>query len=297
MTSRPFRFGVVAAHARSGKEWMDKARRAEELGYSTFLVPDTLGQTLAPLPALAFAAAATTSIRVGSFVLANDFRHPVMVAREAAALDLLSGGRFELGLGAGRSNAGGDYRMLGIPFDPGSVRVERLAESVRIIRALLDGQRVTVTGPHYTVADVELFPRSTHQPPILLAARGQRLLSLAAREADIVSLAFQADESPAAVAEKVHYLREAAGERFEQLELGSNLVAAGQQMPNWLSSRLGLDSERLIQAGSLAVLMGTPDEMCEQLLDRKDTLGISYITLNDYLMEEFAPVLERLSGR
>src|SRR5689334_861147 len=186
----PFRFGVVAAQARSGDEWLAAARRAEALGYSTFLIPDTLGQTLAPLPALAAAAAATRTLRVGTFVLANDMRNPVLVAREAATIDFLSGGRLELGLGAGRPSAGDDNRKLGISFDSGGVRVERLAEALGIIKALLGGQRATAPGPHYAVADADVFPRPVQQPrpPILLAAGGRRLLALAAREADIVAL-------------------------------------------------------------------------------------------------------------
>src|SRR5262249_49174632 len=123
---RPFRFGVVAAQARSGEEWVAKARRAEALGYAAFLKPDTLSPTLRPLPALAAAAAATHSIRLGTYVLANDFRSPVLLARECAAIDFLSDGRFELGLGAGRPDSEHENRILGIPFASGGVRVERL---------------------------------------------------------------------------------------------------------------------------------------------------------------------------
>jgi len=127
MSKRPFRFGVVTGQSGSAEEWIAKARRAESLGFSTFLVPDTLGQTFAPLPALAVVAAATLSIRLGTYVLANDHRNPVLVARESATLDFLSGGRFELGMGAGRPGVEEDNRKLGIPFDSGGVRVERLA--------------------------------------------------------------------------------------------------------------------------------------------------------------------------
>src|SRR5690348_16311300 len=138
-TSHPFRFGVVAALARSGEEWIAKARGAESLGYATLVMPDGLRHSLAPLPALTAAAAATRSLRVGTYVIANDFRNPVMLAKEAATLDLLSGGRFELGMGAGRPTAAADNRMLGIPFDTGGVRLARLAESLAIVKALLAG--------------------------------------------------------------------------------------------------------------------------------------------------------------
>src|SRR5919197_91936 len=140
---RPFRFGVVAASARSGDEWASKARRAEALGYASLVVPDGLNYSLAPLPALAAAAAATRSLRVGTYVLANDFRNPVLLAKEVGTLDLLTGGRFELGLGAGRPAAAAENRMLGIAFDPGAVRVSRLAEALTILKALLAGQHVT----------------------------------------------------------------------------------------------------------------------------------------------------------
>jgi probable F420-dependent oxidoreductase len=297
-TQRLFRFGVVAGQARSGAEWADTARRAEALGYSTFLIPDTLGPTLAPLPALAAAAAATQTIRVGAFVLANDMRNPVLVARECATIDVLSGGRFELGLGAGRPTARDDYAKLGIPFGSGGARVERLAEALGIIKQLLCGQTVSAAGPHYTIAGADIFPRPIQQPrpPILVAAAGRRLLSLAAHEADIVALAIGPDEPLAAFEERVGWLRQEAGERFEQLELSLNLVAVGDRMPQWLA-RSGLDLSRLVASRSPAALMGTPDQMREQLLERREALGISYITIAAELMETLAPVVDRLAGR
>ncbi|MDQ6833624.1 MAG: LLM class flavin-dependent oxidoreductase, partial [Chloroflexota bacterium] len=149
ITHRPFRFGVVAAQERSGEEWSEKAHRVEALGYATLVIPDNIQHTLAPLPALAVAATATRTLRIGTYVLANDYRNPVMLAKEAATLDLRSGGRFELGIGAGRPTAATDNRMLGIPFDTSGVRLGRLAEALAIIEPLLAGQRASATGPHY----------------------------------------------------------------------------------------------------------------------------------------------------
>src|SRR5947208_437818 len=146
--TRPFRFGAVAAQAASADQWTALARRAEELGFSTFLIPDTLGPTLAPIPALTAAAVATRSIRIGSYVFANDLRNPVLLARECATLDFLSGGRFELGLGAGRPGAEGDNRKLGIPWESGGVRVARLAEALGIIKSLLSGLTLDVAGEY-----------------------------------------------------------------------------------------------------------------------------------------------------
>src|SRR6478752_8068615 len=143
MTARSFRFGVVAAQARSGKAWAELARRVESLGFSTFVMPDGVQHLLAPFPALAAAATATRDLRVGPYVVANDYRHPVMLAKEAATLDLLSDGRLELGIGAGRPDAARDLAMMGLPFDRGGVRVERLAEAIGIIKMLFAGAPVT----------------------------------------------------------------------------------------------------------------------------------------------------------
>ncbi|HEV8633855.1 MAG TPA: TIGR03621 family F420-dependent LLM class oxidoreductase [Chloroflexota bacterium] len=296
---RPFRFGVVAASARSGDEWASKARRAEALGYASLVVPDALRYSLAPLPALAAAAAATRSLRVGTYVLANDFRNPVLLAKEVATLDLLSGGRFELGLGAGRPAAAAENRMLGLAFDSGAVRVARLAESLAIIKPLLAGQGATASGAHYPVVDAEISPRPVQQPrpPILVAGSGRQLLALAAREADIVALGLPPDAPEATAAEKIGWLREAAGERFEQIELNINLMAVGQQVPRYVSAQLGLTAEALARKGAVAALTGTTDEMCRRLLERRETLGISYLMVSDELMEPLAPVVERLAGR
>src|SRR5438874_2498285 len=144
---KPFRFGVNLRVASSRREWHDKARKVEGLGFSSLLLPDHLTELIAPFPALVSAAEATTRLQLGTNVLNNDLRHPVLVAREAAAVDLLSGGRFELGLGAGSIKS--EYDEAGFSFDPGSVRVERLAEAVRIIRKLLEGDEVTFSGRQY----------------------------------------------------------------------------------------------------------------------------------------------------
>ena len=290
---QPFRFGIVAAFARSGDEWAARARRVESLGYATLVVPDNLRHTLAPLPALAVAAAATRDLRVGTYVLANDLRHPVLVAKDAASLDLLSGGRLELGIGAGRPSAAEDYRMLGLTFESGRVRMDRLAESLRVIKALLAGQPVPGS-------PAEVSPRPVQQPrpPILVAGSGPQMLALAAREADIVALGVAPTAPEPEVANKVRLVREAAGsrERFEQLELNVNLMAVGHQVPRFIASQMGLTAEGLARAGAVSALVGTPDEMCDTLQRRRDQLGISYILVADELMEALAPVVERLSS-
>jgi probable F420-dependent oxidoreductase len=184
--TRPFRFGVQHYPATSGEDWKEKARRAEALGYDTFVMPDHISQGgLAYAPALMAAADATTSLRIGTLVLNNDFRHPALVASEAATLDLLSDGRFELGIGAGWDPI--DYEVPGIEFDAPRDRVNRFAESVQIIKQLLAGETVSFTGRYYTVRNLQNAPSSVQRPhpPLLIGAAGPRMLAIAAREAGL----------------------------------------------------------------------------------------------------------------
>lgn len=290
---------MVAASARSGEEWAEKARRIESTGYATLLVPDGLRYTLAPLPALTAAAMATRTLRVGTYVIANDYRNPVQLAKDVATVDLLSGGRFELGIGAGRPDAAEDNRMLGIPFDSGAVRVERLAESIALLKALLSGETGTATGPRYAAANAQISPRPVQQPrpPILVAAGKRRLLELAAREADIIALGIPPTEPEAGVAERIAWIREAGGSRFDEMELNLNLMAVGQQVPRYVAMQMNLTAEGLARAGAAAALTGTTDEMVDTLQRRREKFGISYLAVSDELMEGLAPVVERLAGR
>jgi probable F420-dependent oxidoreductase len=182
---RPFRFGVVGEGIRSGRQLLERACRAEELGYATLLLRDhfvaePFGDQLAPMVALTAAAAATRTLRVGSLVLDNDYRHPVLLAKEAATLDLLSGGRFELGIGAGWLRE--EYRRAGMPFDAPGVRVGRFEESLRVLKGLLAGPAFTFAGAHYSVTGLEGFPRPVQRPrpPILVGAGSKRMLGIAA---------------------------------------------------------------------------------------------------------------------
>jgi probable F420-dependent oxidoreductase len=296
---RPFRFGIVAAAARSGEEWIARARRVESLGYATLVIPDNLRFTLAPLPALAIAAAATRSLRLGTYVLANDLRHPVMLAKDFATLDVLSGGRFELGIGAGRPDSAAENHMLGLPFDAGSARVSRLAESIAILKALLAGQHPGSDGDYYHSADAEISPLPAQQPgvPLLVAGSGRRMLELAAREADIIALGLPPDSTETTVAERLGWIREAAGDRFADIELNINLMAVGDQVPRWMAARMGVTARDLAERGSVAAVVGSVDQMCEQLVQRRDRLGLSYILVSDEFTDLFAPVVERLSGK
>ena len=309
---RPFRFGVSVHKTRSKEEWIAMARRAESLGYSTLLVPDHLGDQLAPIPALLAAAEATDKLRIGSLVFDNDFRHPVMLAKEAATLDLLSGGRFEFGMGAGWLRS--EYEQAGIPFDPAGVRVSKVEEALHIIKGLFADGPLTFSGTYYTVTDLEGHPKPVQQPhpPILVGGGGKRLLSIAAREATIVGFTplFRADgggtdltdATPGALNEKVGWVRQAAGDRFDSLEL--NILVAevvvtedraqvAQFIAAAMAPNMGATVEQVLQVPY--VLIGTVDQICEDLLARRDQYGISYVTVFEKNMEALAPVIARLA--
>ncbi len=310
MALRPFRFGVTAPTVRSGPAWAERVRQIEQLGYSTVHVPDHFRDQLAPVAALTAAAMATTRLRVGSLVFSNDFRHPVVLAKEAATLDVLSGGRFELGLGSGWLRE--EYDQAGIVFDAPGTRIERLAEAVAIVKGLLAGERVTLTGRHYAIAGLEGRPRPVQRPhpPILIGGGGQRTLSLAAREASIVGLVprarrdggglDRADLGEGALRQKIEWVRAAAGARFDSLELHALIqavvvsdqrVAAAEQ----LATRFGVARELVLETPY--VLIGTVEEICASLRDRRERYGISYLTVFDRDLEALAPVVERLAGR
>src|SRR5438270_1798283 len=232
---RPFRFGVICEQMQSAEEWVTKARQAEDYGYATFLIRDhfirePFGDQLAPLIALMAAANATSTLRVGSLVLDNDYRHPVMLAKEAATLDLLSGGRFELGIGAGWLRS--EYEQAGMVFEPAGVRVSHLEEAIQVLKGLFADQPLTFAGDHYTITNLSSFPKPVQRPhpPILVGAGSKRMLALAGREADIVGILPKAlpegaiseeitERLPATMAQKVEWVSQAAGERFHELEL------------------------------------------------------------------------------
>lgn len=311
---RAFRFGIAAHGNKSKAEWISIAQQAEALGYSTLLTPDHLGEQLAPIPALLAAAEATSTLRVGTLVFDNDFRHPVMLAKEAATLDVLSDGRLELGLGAGWMKP--EYDATGIPFERAGTRIEKLAESVQILKGLFADGPVSFAGQHYRLTDFEGFPKPVQRPhpPIHIGGGGQRLLSLAAKEADIIGFIPQArtdgkgqnlaDATPEALMQKISWVREAAGARFADLEL-SILVAqvittedreqAAQFIAQTLAAGYPVTTEMILQAPYL--LLGSEDQICEQLLTRRERFGLSYITLFEQSMEAMAPVVARLAGK
>ncbi|SDR82541.1 TIGR03621 family F420-dependent LLM class oxidoreductase [Actinopolymorpha singaporensis] len=294
MADRPFRFGIVAGLAAAGPTWAETARRAENLGYATLLVPDTLW-TLSPWVALGAAAAGTSTLRLGTFVLNAPLRTPAAVAHETMSLDLVSGGRFELGLGAGRHGAEAEAARLGLRWGTPGERVDQLAETIRTVKETLaksaaDAAAGQARGP---------VLRAVQQPgpPIMVAGAGRRLLTLAAREADIVALGVPPTGTEYDLATKVGELRDVAGDRFDRLEIAYNLAAVGDELPGWLAGQLGADPAELVRSGSAAILRGTSTEVADALRRRRDALGISYITVNGAFMDQLAPVVEALAGR
>lgn len=305
---RPFRFAVHGADAPSGEAWAAIARRAEALGYESLLVPDHLARQLSPITALSFAAAATTRLRVGAYVFANDYRHPLMLAREAATLDLLSNGRLELGLGAGWRTD--DYRQLGYSYDRPGLRIDRLEEAVGLVKRLLSGERLTHHGRWYRLDDARLSPRPLQRPhpPIIIGGGGRRVLQLAAREADIVGLIPRfsprgrptlSDVTEAAAERKVAIVRDAAGERFDALILDLFIADAGLVGRGSIPASLAAAGKAVGTAllRSPYVLFGTLGQLRDRVERRRERTGISAYSLPITTMEAMAPLVEALAGR
>jgi probable F420-dependent oxidoreductase len=309
---RPFRFGVNVGPSRSRADWVDKARKLEDLGYDALTVPDHLAELFAPIPALVSAAEATTTLRLGTNVLNNDFRHPVLTAREAATVDLLIDGRLILGLGAGHMRA--EYDEAGLAFDTGGTRVERLGEAVAVIKGLLSGEQVTFAGRHYRVTGHTIHPLPVQRPhpPIAIGGNGRRLLTLAARVADIVGLSGitfrRGGTAPdlsgwkaAGVDERVQLVREVAGERYAALELNvlvqrvlvtDDRSRAAEELANHWNQ---ISRDEILQ--SPYVLVGNVDQLVEDLQARRERWGMSYFTVFEPYVSAFAPVVARLAGR
>jgi probable F420-dependent oxidoreductase len=306
---RPFRFSVTASRARSAEAWVRLAQRAEQLGYDAFMMPDHLGHQFAPIAALATVAAATSRIRIAPFVLANDYRHPLILAGEAATLDVLSGGRFILGMGAGWRVP--DYRQLGMPYDEPRIRVDRLVESVGVIKRLMAGEVVTHDGAHYHLDRAQLFPLPVQRPhpPFLIGGGGPRMLRFAAREADIVGLLPQFDPrgrpifaqvTEGATAAKAAAVREAAGARFDDIDLNI-LVRYSGLVGTSAGVRASVEHAAMAGAAALVgtpyVLHGTPGRVREILLRRRDAWGLNSYTFSASSLEAMAPIVELLADR
>ncbi|MGI8417522.1 MAG: TIGR03621 family F420-dependent LLM class oxidoreductase [Nakamurella sp.] len=307
--SHQFRFGAGSASTSSAAEFTENARRIEGQGYSICLVADHFEEPwFAVGPALVAAALATTSLRVGSLVYSINFRHPALVAREAATIDVLSGGRFEFGIGAGYYLP--EYSQTGITLPPPRVRVEQLRETLTVVKGLWSNEPLSFSGEHYTITEMEGWPKPLQQPrpPIQVGGGGKSMLALAAQEADIVGIIAQSAkgggidfgrDTDALVGEKVSWVREAAGERFDQLELAALIwqvvltdrprSAAEDVAPRW-----GMTGDQVL--ASPYFLMGSLPAIVEQVQALRERHGISYLAIFPSDVTTFAPVVAQLAG-
>jgi len=307
---RRFRFGVQISNATSRKDWLEKIRKTADLGYSSIFMPDHFGEQLGPVPAL-MTVVENSDLRVGTLVLDNDYKHPVVLAKEAATIDLLSEGRLELGIGAGWLRT--DYDQSGISYDPPKVRVDRFEEGLKVLKGAFSDGPFSFEGKHYAITNYEGFPKPVQKPnpPILIGAGGKRMLSIAAREADIigvnpnlapgeVNLEVGQDGTAERFDEKLRWTRAAAGDRFDDIEF-STLIFIGIITDDALGAAsnfapmFGLTPEQGLEVP--LGLVGTVDQICETLIARRERWNISYYTLSEGLLESFGPIVERMSGQ
>jgi probable F420-dependent oxidoreductase len=311
MPHRPFRFGVQAARSSGRTHWVDLARRVEANGYSVLTMPDHFDEQLAPVPALMAAADATTTLRVGALVWDNDYKHPLVLAKELATIDVLSEGRLEIGLGAGWMRS--DYDQAGMSYDRPGVRIDRFEEGLAVIKGLMAPGPFSFSGEHYTIAGHDGTPKpiQTPCPPILIGGGGKRVLTIAARHADIVGVngsmhagvvgpdAF-ASMTAERVDENVALVRAAAGERIDDIEMNVrvfmvNVTDDPAGVVSFLAGALGVD-EQMVETTPFA-LQGPPSKMIDDLLERRERWGFSYIIVGADDVESFAPVVAALAGR
>lgn len=308
---RKFRFGVQTGGADSAKAWREKVHQIEELGYSTLFMPDHFIDTpFAPMVGISLAAEATTTLRVGHLVLGNDYKHPAVVAKEIATLDLATDGRVECGLGAGWMKT--DYDALGLPYDSPGTRIVRLDEALQVVKGCWGDGPFSFEGEHYTIRDYDGIPKPAQQPrpPIVVGGGGPRLLRLAGREADIVGVnpnlragEVSADAAQTARAEetdrKIAWIQEGAGERFDDLEiqiryfLGA-ITDDARGFADAIAPAFGLDAEEAL--ASAVACVGDVDEVCDLLVERRERWHASYVIFGDDSFEAFAPVVARLAG-
>lgn len=307
---RQIRFATQTGGAPTAEEWFARAKRIEAMGYDTLAMPDhMIGGAWAPLPALAALAQVTTKLRFGTLVIDNDFRNPVVFAREVAVLDVLSGGRFELGLGAGWLDR--DYQGTGIPFDRGRVRVARLAEAVTLMKRLFTEEQVDFSGKFYSVTKAECRPKTVQQPhpPLMIAGGGDEILALAGREADIVAIV------PAGITGTGKLAKEAV--TLETMKKQAQLVRdAARARADAIEYSMFLDcvltddrDKKIAEMAEVAKVdadlirlsayrgIGTTDAIVEHIKKVRAEVGVTYICLRGPDVEKLGPVIEALAGK
>lgn len=313
--TKPFRFAVQLETPFEGRTWADSCRELEDLGYSSLLVPDHLDEGLGPIAAMASAAAVTTHLRVGALVLDCDFRHPAVLARELATIDQLSGGRLEVGVGAGWKRT--DYEYSGIPMDRPGVRVSRMIEHARVLKAYLSGNQVDHDGEHYGVSGLpaDISTHAPGGPPFMIGGGAPRLLRFAGGFADIVGVnpsihsgeidaEAARDGMPERIDEKFSWVAEGASDRdggsgFDDIEFNAWLAAAEitedrDGIAELLGEMFGVEPGTGLE--SPVVLVGTESQVTENLHARRERWGFSYTVIPGDKAHDFAPVVGALTG-
>lgn len=308
---RPFRFGVQASSAKTRAEWVDLALRTEGQGYSCLTMPDHYDEQMAPVPALMTAANVTTTLRVGALVWDNDYKHPAVLAKELATMDVLSDGRLELGIGAGWLIS--DYEQMGIPYDSAKIRIDRFVEGIKVIKGAMAQGPFSFSGEHYTITGYNGTPKPIQAPcpPILIGGGGKRVLSIAAREADIIGINATMSAgvvgpdaistmTAAAVDEKVDIVRVAAGARLADIEMNVraflvNITDDASGAAAGIATMMGVE-QKMVEETPFA-LVGPPSKLIEDLLARRERWGFSYIIVGAEDIDSFAPVVSALNGK
>ena len=308
---RPFRFGVQASSAKTRAEWVDLALRTEGQGYSCLTMPDHYDEQMAPVPALMTAANVTTTLRVGALVWDNDYKHPAVLAKELATMDVLSDGRLELGIGAGWMIS--DYEQMGIPYDSAKIRIDRFVEGIKVIKGAMAQGPFSFSGEHYTITGYNGTPKPIQAPcpPILIGGGGKRVLSIAAREADIIGINATMSAgvvgpdaistmTAAAVDEKVDIVRVAAGARLPDIEMNVraflvNITDDAAGAAAGIEAMMGVE-QKMVEETPFA-LVGPPSKLIEDLLARRERWGFSYIIVGAEDIDSFAPVVSALNGK
>jgi probable F420-dependent oxidoreductase len=308
---KPFRFGVQITSPGDSRSWIDQARKIESLGYATATMPDHFDGQLAPMPALQSLLDSTTTLRAGALVFDNDYKHPVVLAKELATMDVLSDGRVDIGLGAGWMIS--DYEQMGMRYDRAGVRIDRFVEGLAVIKGAMGPGPFSFEGEHYTITNYDGLPKPVQGtcPPVLIGGGGKRVLSIAAREADIVGvnaslqagvvgpdvIASMTEES---TIDKVKIVADAAGDRISEIEMNIRAFfvsvtddRAGQL--TGVAEMIGV--EQSMVENSPFALIGSPPKIAEDLLARREQYGFSYIIVGSDDIEDFAPVIAELAGK
>lgn len=307
----PFTFLADAFDVSSARELGERARAAEDLGVTTFVLPDHLVGQPAPVPYLAAVAALTERVRISAFVHNNDLRHPAVLAQELATLDALSEGRLDVAIGAGWNEA--EYAAIGLPFDPVRVRQARLAESVAVLKGCFGPDPFSFAGDHYTITDHDAQPKPVQQPhpPIMIGGGGKQVLRFAAREADIISVNFNLREGAVgastmatgtaeATADKIGWIKDAAGARYDDIELNVTIFVTivtddAAKMAERVAAGFGTTPEELPKAPH--ALIGSVDQIVDELQRRRDEYGFSYVAFSGDVFEQVAPIVAKLAGK